>query len=935
MNYREGFATGRKGVSAVAIAAVLAVASPAWSQDQSADSADDTDMTVLDEIIVTGFRSSLGAALARKQNSTGQLDAIIAEDMADFPDLNLAESLQRIPGIAITRANGEGNQITVRGLSGQYTRVRINGMEARAGVSTNTGRAFDFNMFASELFNSIIVRKTASADVDEGSLGATVDLNTARAFDYDEGTTVLVGAQGAYNDMSETLRPRVTGLFAYHDPDGVWGASFSMAYSEVRNDVLTGNTVRWQKSNFGSVRGVVCADNPDDPGCAEVSDAFHARIPRYGGTTIAGERLGLTGGFQFRPSERTEISIDGMYASYDFSRDFKTIEVLFRGNAGGMDVTDYTLQSEPDRFGTGNSTLIAMDVDNAWVRSETYFQETESEFYQVNANIEHDFTDRLSVDLMVGMARADQFAPRQTTLMYDDRDYNGYTYDYSADDRYPLLAFNGPDVNDGTNFTLTEVRDQVHNTETGFDNIEFNVYWHLSDALRFTGGVSYKKATFETSQQRRDGSVCGLGLYDCDTDDDGVDDLLGAPGTAELTDAYEYPGQVGAGSDSTWAAPSLDGWADFFDLYNVPLRDDEGRVRTVEEENKGAFLQASGELELGNMRLLYDAGVRYVKTNQTSGGYNSGVFVEVERPSYSDWLPSANLALWVTDELVVRAAAADVMARPALSQLSPGGSVDSFNYAINFQNPELNPTRATTYDASIEWYFAEESVLSLALFSKDISSFPIRELRTGTFASTGLPTSVISPTSPASQDLEGTCGNANGCWEISELTDGPGATIKGLEVGFQTPFSVLFGDLPGILNGMGVIANYTYVDSDTEYNFSGNLITERLLGLSNTSYNATLYYEDEKFSARVSLANRSDYLASGPNRSGNLWQFVEASTRVDFSATYIVNANLELTLEALNLTDDPIDHLVDIDANRRLEYAKTGRNFLLGARYTF
>ena len=224
------------------------------------------------EVVVTGFRRSLGAALLRKQRSTAQVDAIVAEDMADFPDLNLAESLQRIPGVAITRVNGEGSQITVRGLSGLYTRVRVNGIETRASVANNSSRNFDFNLFASELFNSIVVHKTASADLDEGSLGAVVDLNTARAFNYDEGFTFVAGATGAYNDLSGTVRPRLTGLFAYRDPSNVWGATASAAYSRARLDVASTDTVRWQKAAFNSVNGVVCADNP--------GDAFHVMVSR-------------------------------------------------------------------------------------------------------------------------------------------------------------------------------------------------------------------------------------------------------------------------------------------------------------------------------------------------------------------------------------------------------------------------------------------------------------------------------------------------------------------------------------------------------------------------------------------------------------------------------------------------------------------------------
>jgi iron complex outermembrane receptor protein len=142
------------------------------------------------------------------------VDAIKAEDIAQFPDLNLAESLQRIPGVSISRINGEGRQITVRGLGSEYTRVRINGMEAISTTGgtansggTNRGRGFDFNVFASDLFNSIAVRKTASADVEEGSLGATVDLTTARAFDSRKPQLVL-SAAASYNDLSPKRRRR-------------------------------------------------------------------------------------------------------------------------------------------------------------------------------------------------------------------------------------------------------------------------------------------------------------------------------------------------------------------------------------------------------------------------------------------------------------------------------------------------------------------------------------------------------------------------------------------------------------------------------------------------------------------------------------------------------------------------------------------------------
>jgi iron complex outermembrane receptor protein len=387
-------------------------------------------------------------------------------------------------------------------------------------------------------------------------------------------------------------------------------------------------------------------------------------------------------------------------------------------------------------------------------------------------------------------------------------------------------------------------------------------------------------------------------------------------------------------------SPAIDGWANRLGYYDSPLILTQGGTNKVIEKNLGYYLQGSGEVKLGagDMRLAYDAGLRYVETRQRSAGYQSGVFVTVDRPTYRDWLPSANAALWFNDEVVLRAAAAKVMARPGLGDLSPGAGVDAFGYTVSFQNPNLNPTRATALDAAIEWYFAETSLLSLAVFWKKLDSFPIRQSTVGTYASTGLPRSAIQPLSPADVSGpggEGTCGVPAGCWNISNLTNGPGATVKGLEAGFQVPFHSLFHELPIVLRDLGVLANYTYVDSKSDYDFFGNTVKERLIGLSNGSYNATLYYDDSIFSARVSLAYRSDYLNQGPNNQGNLWTYTEASTQVDFSSSYNVDKHLKLSFEGLNVTNTPFSQRVDVDGQRRALYSQYGRTFLLGARLNY
>ena len=215
-----------------------------------------------DEIVVTGFRASLGAAINVKRDSISAVDAVVAEDIAKFPDQNLAESLQRIPGVSIQRDAGEGRAITVRGLGAQFTRVRLNGLETVAtstdGASANRDRAFDFNVFASELFSSLVVHKTAEASLDEGSLGAVIDLNTGNPLGGKTGFTIVGSALASYNDLSNNLEPRLAGLVSWKSPNGDFGASLSAAYQTTDNFELGSNTVRWAQARFDSVNGTPC-----------------------------------------------------------------------------------------------------------------------------------------------------------------------------------------------------------------------------------------------------------------------------------------------------------------------------------------------------------------------------------------------------------------------------------------------------------------------------------------------------------------------------------------------------------------------------------------------------------------------------------------------------------------------------------------------------
>ena len=358
----------------------------------------------LEEIVVTGsFRESLANAINIKKNQNGFVDAVVASDTAEFPDNNLAESLQRIPGVAISRSGGEGRNVTVRGLGPGFTTVRLNGMET---ISTtggtdavggnNRGRGFDFNTFASDLFSSLTVRKTNSSEVQEGSLGATVDLKAAQPFDYDGFMMTATGSLG-YNDLSEETDPgagfMVSNIFA----DGKFGALFSLSYSERNVQDEGASTVRWSNAaaqRFGNIQGVAQAD-ASHPANA----AFRPRIPRYDSYTHEMERLGSSLSLHWRPTDTTEISLDGLWAKFDASRN----EVFLQGSLNpGANSTSNLLDYE-----VRGNTLVYADIEGARLLSENRYDEMSTDFSQTTLSLKQDFTDRFRLKAMVGTTKSD------------------------------------------------------------------------------------------------------------------------------------------------------------------------------------------------------------------------------------------------------------------------------------------------------------------------------------------------------------------------------------------------------------------------------------------------------------------------------------------------------------------------------------------------
>lgn len=946
---RELNKSAAKFLSAVSLG-VLAVgtahAQSAATQDESAEEAP---ADAGDAIVVTGFRASLEAALNLKRDSVAAVDAIVAEDIAKFPDQNLAESLQRIPGISITRDGGEGRSITVRGLSSQFTRVRVNGMETIAtstdGAAANRDRAFDFNVFASELFSSLVVRKTAEASLDEGSLGAVVDLNTGNPLAGRSGLNGAMSMVGSYNDLSKDLGPRLAGLLSWRNDAGTLGASISAAYSKTSTLELGNNTVRWAQARFDNVGGVNCFTTANSggtyvpsAGCDKAALAFHPRIPRYGEVAHDRERLGITGSVQFSPTEATKLSIDALYSKYDASRREQWGEVLLRSNERSINVVNPVYDA--------NNNMISATLNDAWVRTEHYLRESQTEFYQVGGTWDQDISDNFRFTALGGVSKSTAGIPVETTIIFDDRDAQGYSYDYT-NMAFPKLTF-GTSVTDPANFQLAEIRDRPSSVVNRFKTAQLRTEWDVNDSITLKAGAVWRRFNFDTEAFTRDTAVCGNGGESRVTSTSGTiicspsslfgpTAVFGFAVTPALSQVFNL-GKAGqpVGNTNSWIVPNLDAATTFTGLYNRTAANDVGNIRGVQETTKGAYLQADARGGVFGLEYALNVGIRYAKTDQSSYGLVSGVNATVTR-SYEDWLPSANLALYPTESTIVRLAVADVMTRPTLGSLTPGGSADGFNYRVTSGNPFLDPFRATNYDLSLEWYFAPQALLSVALFQKDVSTFTQSASITGaTFAQTGLPASVLSPASPAAlnpaQQLEPR-------WTLSTTVNGSGAKLKGIELAAQIPFSA-FTD--GMLSNFGILANATFIDSNASFNVQGPaiapggalqnaVITNTLGNVTKKAFNGTLYYDDGKFSARGMLSYRGRY-HEGSSGTGNILEGYGATTNFDASVRYKFTEWLEVSVEGNNLLDTYRYRFTDFDADRNYENNHFGRTILFGAR---
>jgi TonB-dependent receptor len=733
---------------------------------------------------------------------------------------------------------------------------------------------------------------------------------------------VTFSAQASYNDLARKTTPRLSALVTKSNDDQTFGVLMSFSYEARRLKEEGANITRWTYGGFNG--GFNAASTVPGYTIGQINSAnmFHPRIPGLVSYDIDQKRLGASASIQWRPGDRTLLTLDGLFSYLDGTRAESQFQAISFSRSGTGKPQTIIRNGTVD----GNGNLISGTFDNVDLRTQARYDVLRTTFYNLTANLEHSFSDRLKFTGLVGYSKSAFTNPTQTTVTLDAANTGNFFYDFST--RFPTIR-PGVDITNPANFSFnsgtSEVRIRPQTVDNAFGTAKGAVEWKANDILKVKAGVDWRRFTYGSTEQRR---LSGETV---------VNTLTPAQIAAATTVFSGFGrGAVPAGTPTSWVVPDLNAFANLYGIYSNPTyavggienATARGSYITVREDDLGVW--GMGEFNLGDrgIPLRGDIGLRYVNTKQFSTGYASqgtNINLVMASRSYSRLLPSANLVYDISRQLLIRAGAAKTLARAGIASLTPGGSLSVSGGSRTFSagNPDLRPTRSTNLDLSLEYYPARGAIYSVAYFQKDIGSFAQTLSTAVPFSSLGLPASLLTGTTASASDV----------FIASTPVNSKGGMLRGFEINMQQPFSFL----RGIGKNFGVLGNFTYVTSNIEYLTSANGSTSviaPLVGLSKYAANGTLYYEDKKFSVRGSVAYRSKYLTAVPGTEGQSWNGTNRTINVDAQVTYAPNEKLKFSLEMINLTDALNDQFVDA-TNRLNVLTHSGRQFNLGAKLTF
>lgn len=849
--------------------AVLAM-SPALAQD----AAGSTDVAE-DAIIVSGIRASLEQAASIKRDAEQVMDVITAEDVGKLPDENVAEALQRVTGVQISRVFGEGQSVSVRGL--QQVRVEVDGRtllgwSARLSPPENDqlGRSSGLDSVPSSLFGRLEVRKSPLASQAEGGLGGTVNLVTPKPLSFKD-TVISLRAQGTYSENSDKFEPRLNAFFTTKFADNRIGIMLAGEYQKRTTTTQTFERNNFLNRNYTGTGGGVLQTPV---------------LLQYEQFTVDRSRLGLTGAVQFEVTPEFTVTADALYSKLKTGRrqDF----FAFRLPTGNNPVTNRVVEDGMVVAGNANGTVTTAGQ----IRNEP----TESFLYGLNGKYESGGLT-IEADGYYSKGTIDQtiqiITLQATAAVPGAFDFRDVTI--------PSLTLGG--TFDPTNYASYNPAGNGVRSNRLIGLLEewtgkFDVSWESDGGVTIAAGVRYTDLHARSNAYRSQVTPTRAELepyLKLVNVGDFIPDIPGSFPRSFLSTAptFDY-----VFTRAQAAQPNPD-TSDRSTLLPNLQRDYDFGERTL-----AAYLMVSGEGEVLGMPYKANAGVRIASTRLSVDSYvNVGAVstLRTDRNRYTNVLPSANIAFNVTDDFLIRVSGSQTMQRASIADLSPSTFFNATNLSVTGGNVNLEPPISTQGDISFEYYTGKSSLISGALFYKDVKNF------IASFVTTGIDLDLDD------QGRELT---------FSRPENLASAKIKGFEIGIQQ----FFDFLPSPLDGFGIIANYTYSDSQDQSGFP-------LVAVSKNSYNLVGLYEKGPFSARLAYNYRDEAVFEF---SEGRPSFVGARSQLDAQVGFDIMKGVALSLQAQNLMPrKSATHEYSVNAIALNSYALSERRFSVGLRAKF
>ncbi|WP_293419658.1 TonB-dependent receptor [Phenylobacterium sp.] len=896
-------------------AVALMGATAAQAQDQA---------TEVDEIVVTGsYERSLQQAVELKRENVGFSDSIVATDVANFPEQNLAEALQRMPGVTIERNKGLGTRVMVRGLPSEFTFVTINDLATASGSG---GRDVEFDIFASEIIQQVTVQKSPTAADEEGGIAGSINIRTARPFDY-SGARLVGTVEGAYNSISEEIDPKLS--FLASNTWGDFGALFSVSTAKRTNRTDSNSGINFRPAfrflEASGTRGTqAAAVLARDAGVVVQDRRDRDETGRIIFQDKVGDRVylneqdqwGATLALQYRPSSNLSLSFDAMVGGYDATED----EYDAAAYSASSRSTFETIHEYDDTTLADYGMVILRDVSYTATQHEFLSKEriNKTDYMQFGGELNWS-GDSWEFNALAGYSGAEKtldhanlkhvaYAPSRTRWTADGGETipsaNPATIDmYNAPSKYLFEAYE-------TNYEA--ISDDKYAAQADFTkHFDLGFFPALSS---IQVGARYT----DKSKERQYGSLNIQGPGPGDSSWANTRTLADSPLTP-ISDLV--PGGDYSARDITWSQVSNAYARDFFryDGFYTPF--DDGQYYEVSEETYSLYAMADFDFEIARVPVFVNAGARYVDTTTTSSGYH-----QIQNPNgstgytpapvtseggYDKVLPSLNFNAELTDSIILRGAASKTLIRPALTDLAYKRTASWNSFRFTDGNPNLAPTYAKQWELGLEKYLDQGGLLAVSYFWKEIEGVVRSEL-TGTVPNV-------------------TKYNANGTidgvydFDVYQPVNADGSyEVSGVELVALVPLGLIYAPL----QGFGINANYTLLDSSLTGESDLGIPTPPV-GLADKTYNVTLYYERDRFQARASYNYKDKYVEGIGYEMYPIYR--DAYGQTDISVSYDLTDRFQLSLEGINITDEETKGYT-MHPSFPTMYELSGRRFTLGLR---